>query len=163
LLCVPSTCSSGLCRRVRAGLRRSNIAYGPTLALTAARAFTSRRLTRWPSHNVVGTRRPPWSRHGTAVNLKKGTRSEQPQNRAKTTQQTKTLGRVGGLRRSAPAQRSKQTKAANLPLHVINTSASVKQPYWETDKTATSKGDPAGSSQPKYRRPASVHGHVGSM
>ena len=52
-------------RRARAGLRLSNIAYGPILALTAARALTSRRLTRWPSHDAVGTRRPPWSRHGT--------------------------------------------------------------------------------------------------
>ena len=54
-----------LCRRARAGLRLSIITYGPILALTAARALTSRRLTRWPSHDAVGTRRPPWSRHGT--------------------------------------------------------------------------------------------------
>ena len=35
-------------RRARAGLRLSIISYGPTLALTAACALTSRRMTRWP-------------------------------------------------------------------------------------------------------------------
>ena len=43
-------------RRAQAGVTLYNLAYAPTLALTAPRVFTSYRLTRWPSHEAVGTR-----------------------------------------------------------------------------------------------------------